>query len=195
MSQAIHVLGFSGSLRQGSYNTHLLHIAQGLLPDGMELELFHLAPLPMYNADLDTATPPDSVSVWREKVQQADALLIACPEYNYSVTGALKNAFDWASRLPKGSPEGRLPAIYGKVYALMGVGGRFGTVRAQMHFRQIAASMDMKGVGKPEIYISNIPKRVFDEDTKLTDETALKLMGELLNNLNRLAHLHQETSA
>ncbi len=180
---SIHVLGVSGSLRRGSYNTRLLQIAQDRLPDGMELHLADLAPLPFYNADLE---PPDSVIALKEQIRQADALLIACPEYNYSVTGVLKNAIDWVSRPPADSP------LNGKPLGMMGVGGRFGTVRAQMHLRQIAHCVNMLPLNKPEIYISNFPHPAFDEQGNLVDQFALDLLDNFLPALRDWASLHRK---
>src|SRR5436190_1845239 len=98
MTNLIHVLGFSGSLRKASYNTALLRNASDLLPEGMTLEIFDLTPLPFFNADVEAVGIPEAVQQFKEQIAAADALLIASPEYNHSVTGALKNAIDWASR-------------------------------------------------------------------------------------------------
>jgi chromate reductase, NAD(P)H dehydrogenase (quinone) len=188
MSQTLHILGFSGSLRAGSYNTRLLHLAAEKLPPDMQLEIFNLAPIPFYNGDVEAAGYPEVVAAFRGKINAADGLLIACPEYNYSVTGVLKNALDWASRTEKGQSG---PPLFGKPLAMMGVGGRFGTVRAQMHLRQIAAALDMKDVQKPEIYISNIPNRAFDEAGQLNDPKAHQLIADLLLALQNMIHKHQ----
>ena len=97
----LHVLGFSGSLRKGSYNTALLRAAGELLPEGMALEVFDLALIPLYNDDVRLAGFPEVVQAFRSKLAAADAILIATPEYNYSIPGMLKNALDWASRAPE----------------------------------------------------------------------------------------------
>ena len=101
MARPIHVLGMSGSLRRASWNSGLLRAAGELLPEGMSLEIFDLAPLPFYNQDFDTPEAlPDAVRLLRERIWAADALLMATPEYNYSVTAVLKNAIDWTARPP-----------------------------------------------------------------------------------------------
>src|SRR5688572_32897082 len=97
----IHVLGFAGSLRRGSYNRALLRAAQELAPAGMVIEVFDLAPIPLYNADVEAQGDPEPVAAFKAAIRQADALLIACPEYNHGVPGVLKNAIDWASRPPR----------------------------------------------------------------------------------------------
>lgn len=96
--KAIQVLGFSGSLRKGSYNTALLRLAAEVLPANMTLETFDLAPIPMFNEDVRLAGVPEPVKLFKERIAATDALLIATPEYNYSIPGVLKNAIDWASR-------------------------------------------------------------------------------------------------
>jgi chromate reductase len=122
------VLGISGSLRKALYKTALLHAALDLMPPGMTLEVFDLSPLPMFNQDFEKPFP-EAVIAFRDKIAQADALQIATPEYNSSITGALKNALDWASRSPQ-------PPLQGKPAAIMGAStGNFGTLRAQLHLR------------------------------------------------------------
>ncbi len=101
MNVPVRVLGFSGSLRKGSYNTGLLRAAAELVPDGMTLEIFDLATIPLYNGDVETAGAPEAVRQFKAAIAAADALLIATPEYNYSIPGVLKNAIDWASRPPQ----------------------------------------------------------------------------------------------
>ena len=92
-----HVLGISGSLRKASYNTALLRAAAEILPSWMMLETPDLSPLPMFNQDYEKPFP-EAVTHLRARLAQADALLIAAPEYNSSLSGALKNAIGWASR-------------------------------------------------------------------------------------------------
>ncbi len=171
-TQSLHVLGISGSLRKGSYNTFLLRAAAELLPPGETLETFDLAPLPIFNADYEKPFPEPAV-IFRERLAQADALLIACPEYNSSITGALKNAIDWASRSPQ-SP------LIGKPVAIVGAStGNFGTVRAQLHLRQILTHVGALTVPKPEVLIARAEK-VFDADGNLVDEAARGFLRDLL---------------
>src|SRR3990167_438989 len=100
----ISVLGFAGSLRQGSYNRALLRAAQGLVPDGMVLETFDLAAIPLYNSDVEAAGDPQGVAAFKQARRRADAVLMVTPEYNHGVPGVMKNAVDWASRPPQDSP-------------------------------------------------------------------------------------------
>ena len=176
MTTSIHVLGFAGSLRKGSYNRAILRAAAELAPAGMSLETFDLSPIPLYNADVEAMGEPEPVQRFKERIAAADALLIATPEYNYSIPGVLKNALDWASRPSKGSP------VNGKPVAIMGAGGMFGTVRAQQHLRLIAVHNDMHVLNKPEVYISR-PWEKFDDDGHLADEPTRERIRALLEAL------------
>jgi chromate reductase, NAD(P)H dehydrogenase (quinone) len=177
MARPIHVMGISGSLRRASWNSGLLRAAGELLPEGMSLEIFDLAPLPFYNQDLDTSEAlPDAVRQLRERIRAADALLMATPEYNYSVTAVLKNAIDWAARPPQTQP------LAGKPLAIMGAGGLFGTVRAQLHLRQIAVFTDMLPLNKPEVRIMRGWEK-FDADGNLTDEPSRQEVRALVEAL------------
>ena len=97
----IRIVGFSGSLRTGSYNSSLLAAAADLLPEGAELTIGSIRGIPLYDADLDAAQgAPEAVRILKEQITSADALLIATPEYNHSIPGVAKNAIDWLSRPP-----------------------------------------------------------------------------------------------
>ncbi|GEM88124.1 NADPH-dependent FMN reductase [Meiothermus granaticius] len=168
------VLGISGSLRQGSYNTALLRAALELAPPGMQIEPFEIGNFPLYNEDLRVAGLPPAVQAFRQAIQAADALLFATPEYNYSVPGVLKNAIDWASRPPNDQP------LAGKPVAIMGAStGNFGTVRAQMHLRQMCVFLDMHPLNKPEVLVFRAAEK-FDAQGHLVDATARDLVRGLL---------------
>src|SRR5688500_5787480 len=164
MSNPIHVLGIAGSLREASYNRGLLRAAAELLPEGMELEVYTLDGLPFYNADVEAEGIPAIVQQLKDRVDAADALLIATPEYNYSVPAVLKNAIDWMSRAPKN-------VLDGKPIALMGASiGNFGTARVQLHLRQIFVFTGSLVMVKPLVHVIRA-KELFDERGNLTDET------------------------
>ncbi len=162
MTISLRVLGFSGSLRAGSYNTALLHEAVRLAPDGMHIETFDLKDIPLYNADVEQEGWPAAVQQFRERIAAADALLIVTPEYNFSISGVLKNALDWASR-PPDSPLNEKPL------AIMGTGGRYGTVRAQMHLRDIVLHNGMHPINRPSVMLARAWER-FDDNRRLADE-------------------------
>jgi chromate reductase len=92
----IKILGIPGSLRKGSYNKALLNAAVDLKPEDMNIEIFDIASIPLYNGDVETEGTPTAVNAFKNKIAEADALLIVTPEYNYSIPGVLKNAIDWA---------------------------------------------------------------------------------------------------
>lgn len=176
----IEILGIVGSLRQGSYNHLALKAAQELVPDGVVLKLVELHGIPVYNQDQDMA-PPEAVLEFKRQILAADAILFATPEYNYSFSGALKNAIDWASR-PYGTS-----AWLGKPAAIMGASvGGFGTARAQYHLRQVLVALNMPVVNQPEVMIGNAAQR-FDQRGKLTDEPTRQFIAKLLAALQQLA--------
>src|SRR5712691_11802278 len=177
MPSTVHILGFAGSLSKQSYNRAILKVAQELMPEGAELEIITLDDLPLFNQDHEN-NEPEVVRNFKEKIRDADALLIATPEYNYSTSGVLKNAIDWASR-----PTGR-SVLEGKPAAIMGVGGRFGTVRAQQHLRQVFLYLNMPVLLKPEVHVLNAWEK-FDNDGNLTDEKTREQIETLVLTLVR----------
>lgn len=170
----INLLGIAGSLRQASTNKGLLRAAQSSLPDGVSLAVADLGDVPFYNQDL--AERPAGVSRVFEQMAQADALVLACAEYNYSMAPALKNMLDWASR----EPDNRLLA--GKPVALMGAGGGMGTSRAQYHVRQVCVYLDLHPLNKPEVF-ANAFAGGFDANGNLTDEKLQKLIADQMQAL------------
>jgi chromate reductase len=176
MASSIRVLGISGSLRKGSYNTGLLRAAGELLPDGMTLDTFDLSDIPLYNEDVRAQGYPPPVEELRSRIAGADALLIATPEYNYSIPGVLKNAIDWASRPPN-------QPMHGKPVAIMGATpGNGGTGRAQMALRQVFVFVNLIPVNKPEVLVGRANEK-FDAEGRLTDEPTRKFIRELLESL------------
>ncbi len=176
MPTQVHVLGFSGSLRKGSFNTGLLQAALQLLPEGMSLELYDLAPIPLYNEDVLSAGVPAAVADFKSRIAAADALLIATPEYNFSLPGVLKNAIDWASRPIQDSP------LNDKPLAIMGAGGMMGTSRAQYHLRQVAVYTNMLPLNRPEVTVT-MARSKFDANGTLTDEPTRQAVAKLLEAL------------
>lgn len=163
MNTTSTILGLSGSLRAGSHNTGLLRAAAALAPEGMSISLVTPGDLPLYNADLEATGDPPAVVALRSRLKEADGVLIATPEYNYSIPGVLKNAIDWVSRPVRTSPLNAKPT------ALLGAGGGFGTVRAQAHLRQILQHNGALILPKPELYVARAGEK-FDASGTLTDE-------------------------
>lgn len=188
MADTIRILGIAGSLRKGSYNRLALGNAQKLVPENAHIETFELEGIPGFNQD-EESNPPRRIVELKARIRQADALLIATPEYNYSVPGVLKNAIDWASR-PYGDS-----AWNGKPVAIMGASvGLFGSARAQYHLRQMFVFLNMYAVNQPEVMIGNAPTR-FDAQGNLTDEQSKKLIKLLLRNLVDQTRQMQEARA
>jgi chromate reductase, NAD(P)H dehydrogenase (quinone) len=187
MSEQIKLVGISGSLRKGSYNTALLNTAATLLPQDVTMEIFSISDIPPYNADLDMPAAkqrPNRVQQLRDLLTASDGLLICSPEYNYSIPGLLKNAIDWASR-------GEDSPLLGKPVAVMGATiSMWGTVRMQMAFHNIFLYLNMKPVYKPEVLIAKAESK-FDDKGNLTDTTSLDLVRKKLEALKQLI-LHEK---
>lgn len=175
---SIHVLGIVGSLRAGSLNRVLLRAAIELAPEGMEIHPYAgLGDLPLFNQDVEAPGDPDPVRAFKAAIQEADALLIATPEYNYGPPGVLKNAIDWASRPPGKCVLNRKPA------AIMGGSmGTGGTVRAQLGLRQTFVATETYVLIRPEVLVSRLHEKV-DSDGRLADEPTRKQIRKLLEAL------------
>lgn len=176
MSKSIRILGIAGSLRRESYNRAALRAATQLVPEGATIDVFELDDIPGFTQDAEQ-NPPAKVVELKQRIREADAILIVTPEYNYSVPGVLKNAIDWASR-PYGDS-----AWNGKPAAIMGASvGALGTARAQYHLRQMFVFLNMFPINQPEVMISNASGR-FDSQGNLTDEATKEIIRQLLQNL------------
>jgi chromate reductase len=172
----VRVLGIVGSLRAGSYNRGLLAAARELAPEGMEVVEHDIADLPFYDAGLEAGGDPEPVAAFKRAIAEADAVLIATPEYNRSVPGVLKNAIDWASRPPLGSP------LAGKRVGVMGAStGMSGTSRAQAHLLQ-ALECTRASVLEPRVLVP-LAYEHFDEDGRLTSPEVRDAVRELLRAL------------
>lgn len=188
MSDFIQLVGMSGSLRIGSYNTLLLKAAAQLLPTDVSMDIVSIEDIPLYNADLDLPAAkqrPESVEHFRKMLTDADGILISSPEYNYSIPGGLKNAIDWASR-GEDSPLLRKPiAVIGATTGL------WGTARMQVAFQNVFLFLDMKPVYKPEVLVAQAEKK-FDKDGNLIDDMAKKLLKQKLEALKEMIHLQSQ---
>ena len=169
------VLGFAGSLRKDSFNRALLRAAQKFAPPEVDVEIFEIDSLPLYNQDEESSLP-SVVRSFKEKIESADAVLMVTPEYNYSVSGVLKNAIDWASR-PYGTNS-----FNDKPVAIMGATiGNIGTARAQYHLRQILVYLNAHALNSPEVMVSSAQDKF--KDGELIDEHTQKKLREQLSAL------------
>jgi chromate reductase len=191
----MRVLGLSGSLRRDSHNRALLRAAAAELPPGAELQPWErIAELPAYDEDLDAAPgpAPEPVRALREALADADAVLIATPEYNASLPGALKNALDWASR-----PHATNP-LRGKPAAVVGAStGLFGAVWAQAELRKVLTTIGADVVER-ELPIGSAHE-AFDADGRLRDPATqaalVELVGDLAERVHRSAAAHAAEAA
>jgi len=174
----IKVLAFAGSLRKESYNKALIETSRELASEKVEIEVFDLAPIPLFNQDLEQ-NMPEYVKEFKRKIREADAILIATPEYNRSVPGVLKNAIDWASRPSNDN------SFDDKPVALMGAtgGGIVGTSAVQLHMHQIFAFLNMHPLERPVLYISNADQKI--KNGRVVDEETRKRISGLLEALVR----------
>lgn len=172
------ILGIPGSLRRDSLNRGLLRAAAKLLPADTTIETADISDLPLYNWDVEQEDGyPESVVRFRDQIAAADALLIATPEYNNSMPGALKNAIDWASRGGANSPLNHKPA------AIMGAAGRLGSVRAQMHLRTVLMNNQLRVVQSPEVLV---PVGEAFTEGELTNERYIDQVRRLIAGLVEL---------
>jgi chromate reductase len=170
------ILAISGSSRKGSYNRALLEAAGEMLPENTTLEIFDVSRFPLYSQDLDRDLPA-IVRTFKEKIRNSDAILFASPEHNYSVTAVLKNAIEWGNR-PAGdnSWDGKPAAIVGAS------SGPRGTVRAQLHLRQIIVDLNMHAINQPQLLLARA-QDAFDGDLRLKDEAYREALKTVLQAL------------
>jgi chromate reductase len=168
------VVGFAGSLRRASYNRALLRAAAELAAPRLHIVMHDLAAIPLYNGDVEAADVPTAVTDLRTAVRQADALLIATPEYNHGVPGVLKNTIDWLSRPPRES------VLNGKVAAIMGASpGMTGTARSQSQLRQAFVFTNTYALLQPEVLVARAHEK-FDAEGRLTDQSTRDFLKTFL---------------
>ena len=170
------IIGITGSLRVKSYNMAALRAAAEILPEGANLEIVDLSPIPFFNEDVEAEGVPQVIVDFKEKLAAADAILISTPEYNYSIPPVLKNALDWASR-------GTELPLSGKPLAIMSASpGMLGGARVQYHLRQVCVKLDLQTLNTPEVFITNANKK-FDQDGNLIDDFTRKSIAKLMQAL------------
>lgn len=161
------LIGLSGSLRKGSFNSALLRAAAGLAPAGVELTVGSIAGIPLYNGDVEANEGiPQPVAALKDAVAKADGLLLVTPEYNNSMPGVFKNAIDWLSR-----PPADIPRVFGgKPVALIGASpGNFGTILSQEAWLSVLRTLGTKPWFGGRLLVSRAGS-VFDQAGNLTDE-------------------------
>ena len=171
MSETIKLVAFCGSLRKASFNRLALTAFTDRLPAGVTLSIIEFSDWPPYDADVQAKGFPDKVQAAQKAMLEADGIVFATPEYNYSISGVLKNAIDWLSRM---TPQ---PFAAKPVAMFSASMGPLGGARAQYHLRQMMVFLDGRPVNKPEVMIGAVHTKF--ADGKFTDEVGAKLLADL----------------
>ncbi len=170
MPDQLNIVAISGSLRTKSFNTSLLRAMQSMAGEAMAIEIATLKGIPVYDGDDEEATGvPQIVTELAEKIRAADGVIIATPEYNFSIPGGLKNATDWISRV-KNQPFGNKP-----VGVVGAAAGPLGTGRSQYQLRQNLVGLSALTMAKPEVFVGAAHTK-FADDGSLTDEETGKFL-------------------
>src|SRR5262245_246414 len=169
----MQILGICGSLRKASLNMAALRACSELMPQGMTLRITRIDDLPMFNQDVFDAGIPEPAKRLHAEIAEADGVLIASPEYNFSLTPALKNAIDWASRPPSQSWQDKPVAIFSCTQ------GPLGGARNQYDLRRILGQLWAHVLPRPEVFIGAAPGK-FDKDGRITDEATRKFLADLV---------------
>ncbi|MEM8862184.1 MAG: NAD(P)H-dependent oxidoreductase [Chloroflexota bacterium] len=168
MSEKVKVLAIVGSLRAASNNMALVRAAAEVAPENLEVTIFPLNDLPVYNTDDEMNGIPESVTAFHEAIKGSDAMIIATPEYNGSFSGVVKNAIDWASR--GGGILAQRPVV-----TMGGSPGALGGTKAQEHLRAVCLHLGMYLMPKPTVAVPHFNGKI--EDGKLTDEGTREFIG------------------
>ena len=172
----IKVLGISGSLRRGSYNSALLRAAASLMPDAATLDIASIRGIPLYDGDVETQGIPAAVSQLKQAIVAADGVLLATPEYNNSLPGVLKNAIDWLSR-----PSSDIKRVFGgKPFAMMGASaGGFGTILSQTAWLPVLRTLGTQPWFGARLLVSRAAN-VFDETGGIKDAAVEEQLKKFL---------------
>jgi chromate reductase len=173
MAEELKILGVCGSLRKASLSMAALRACNGLMPAGMSMSIAQIGDIPMYNQDVFDAGIPQPAKRFYDEVAAADGVLIASPEYNFSLPPVLKNAIDWVSKMPKQPFDNKPIALFSASQ------GPLGGARVQYDLRRILVQLWGLVLPRPEVFIG-VAQTKFDKDGKLTDEATKKFLTDLL---------------
>jgi chromate reductase len=178
MSAKPRLLGISGSLRKASTNTAILKALAEAITDKATLEIFPLNDIPLYDQDIDVEPSLPAVAAFRDAVGAADGVVVSSPEYNYGMSGVLKNALDWASR-----PYGKSRLTGKPVLTITASAASTGGVRAQTQLNETLTAIAALVVLRPQSVIGSVFQKM--TDGKFTDETSLKFLSAAIDDLLR----------
>lgn len=173
MAEQLKVLGVCGSLRKASLSMAALRACKDLMPAGMSINIAAIGDIPMYNQDVFDAGLPESAKRFHAEIAAADGVLIATPEYNFSLPPVLKNAIDWVSKMPNQPFNNKPVAVFSASQ------GPLGGARVQYDVRKIIVQLWGLVLPRPEVFIGGAAGK-FDAQGKLTDEATRKFLTELL---------------
>jgi chromate reductase, NAD(P)H dehydrogenase (quinone) len=180
------IIGISGSLRKNSFNTILLQTAEAFFPKGSALKIYDLGGIPLYNNDNAQDNSAAAIIAFRDIIDNSDGVLIASPEYNYSISGVLKNALDWATTNEISN------VLDGKPTAIMGASKTiFGTVRSQIHLRQVLLGANAVVVQQPEVHVRKA-QSIIDKNGVLTDDYTQEKIKQLVHALLAMIDLSKD---
>ncbi|HLR76612.1 MAG TPA: NADPH-dependent FMN reductase [Balneolaceae bacterium] len=171
----INLAGIAGSIRKDSFNKALLHNAQNLSDDNVNIDILKIDNLPFFNQDVESSNFPEAATEFKNRIKEADGIIISTPEYNRSIPGVLKNAIDWSSRPPTDN------AWAGQRVLVLGASiGPISTAIAQSHLKHSLLYLDCLVMGQPEFYLGNAHDK-FNDKGKLTDEQTRDFLKETLH--------------
>jgi chromate reductase, NAD(P)H dehydrogenase (quinone) len=173
MADEIKVLGVCGSLRKASLSMAALRTCKDLMPAGMSLTIATIGDIPMYNQDVFDAGIPAPAKRFYDEIAAADGVLIATPEYNFSLPAVLKNAIDWVSKMPNQPFSNKPIAVFSASQ------GPLGGARVQYDVRKILVQLWGLVLPRPEVFIGAAQTK-FDKDGRLTDEATKKFLADLV---------------
>ena len=178
------ILGISGSLRAGSFNTALLRIAQKAAGPGVEFETATLHGIPLYDGDAEATNGiPEAVSALKKRIASSDGVLLATPEYNNGIPGVFKNAIDWLSR-----PAADIPSVFGgRPFALIGASpGGFGTLLSQTHWLPVLKTLGVALWAGSRLYVSRAGQ-AFDANDELVDDKVRAQLADFVQGFAAFA--------
>ncbi|MFT8245348.1 NADPH-dependent FMN reductase [Roseomonas sp. BN140053] len=184
----VRLLGLSGSLRRGSHCTAVLRTLGETLGGRAALELFPLNEIPLYDGDLDGEEQPAPVRALKAAIAGSDGLVVISPEYNYAMSGVLKNAIDWASR-----PNGKSPLVGKPAVIMTASPATTGGVRAQHGMREVLSACQCRVLARPQVVIAAVHQKV--TEGRLTDEASLQFAAAAVDDLLREIHLLRQVPA